>query len=222
MSIVNLKGERITPEPKRAHDPERVNTMRAQLNNVMIGMQRGWAGDMQHDPTGATQPNVQAIREHWGRKWQDQAVAVLNSSEPVDVNPLALFEWIDKELAAKQRRDQNQLPLHSEDLDLEQHGFKLLGMVHAEPVWVGTEAVLHLRSGGGVRVYPRQQYQSVQQHVRGAAITVDQLEPLVSLPDYTLGELESLLATLRRERNALPAEEDMNAAREVLQNLVKP
>ncbi len=222
--IIGLKGEPLVDTSsghKRAHDPERHNNMRMMLNNVFVEMTRGWAADMFADPTGATAPNAQAIRQHWGEKWQAQAVAVLNSNEPIDVNPLRLFEWIDAELAAKERKAQLALPLH-QLADLEPHGFKLLGLVYGDPVWVSTECAVHLRAGGNVQVFVRDQdFNRTEWASKKFVEYLFEWSADLSAPDYTLGELEQLLNAMRRERNAQPTEEDMNAARTAL-NTRKP
>lgn len=217
--IIGLKGEMLVDTGnghKRTHDPERHNNMRARLNNTFIEMQRGWAADMFADPTGATVPNVQAIRQHWGEKWQAQAVAVLNSNEPIEVNPLRLFEWIDRELEAKRRKEQLALPLHQLE-DLEPHGFKLLGLHKGAQLWVSTECAVMLVPGGMTGVYLRRQGHDSSTFVSVHAMTlVNSVGADIALPDYRLGELLTYLESQRRERPAHPDEEDLSAAREDL------
>lgn len=217
--IIGLKGEPLVDTSsghKRAHDPERHNNMRMMLNNVFVEMTRGWAADMFADPTGATAPNAQAIRQHWGEKWQAQAVAVLNSNEPIDVNPLRLFEWIDAELAAKERKAQLALPLH-QLADLEPHGFKLLGLHKGAAVWVSTECAVMLVPGGMTAVYLRKPHFDISTFVRFEIMRdVQSTPPDIAVPDYRLGELLTYLESQRRERPAHPEEEDLSAAREDL------
>lgn len=216
--IRDLKGQPIgqaTNEHKRAHDPDRVNGIRNHLSQVLGQMKQGWAQDMGHDPQGATQPNADAIRQHWNEKWVATAVGVMNSTDPVEVDPEALDKWIAQQLEQNARKKQMAMPLHKLT-DLEPHGFKLVGAWHGDALWICTECAVRLAQGGVVQVVLRPQASSIDAFPHEYARDLENNNLTAELPDYTLGELLSLLGTLRRERCAPLTEEQMNMARHAL------
>lgn len=217
--IINLKGKTIGDQgadnPKRAHEPARVGQIRNMLSQALAQMKQGWAQDMSRDPQGATVPNAAAIRQHWNEKWVEQCVAVMNGTEPVEVDPEALDAWIGEQLAANERKKQMATPLHVL-ADLDAHGFKLLGLYHQDPVWVSTECAVRLIGGGAVEVWVRPQSSGLMWPAELPKLFTT-MEPDALLADYTLGELHNLLAALRREAWKQPAEEVMAEAREALQ-----
>jgi hypothetical protein len=221
--ILDLKGKPLNDtasEHKRSHDSDRVNGIRNHLSQLLGQMKKSWAQDMSSDPQGATSPNVAAIRQHWNEKWVAQAVAVMNSTEPVEVDPEALDKWIAQQLENNARNRQMATPLHVL-ADLEPQGFKLLGLYHEDPVWVSTEVAVRLIQGGAVEVWVRpQSCGSLWPAELPKLFTT--MEPDAILPDYTLGELHNLLLSLRRQEWKQPSEEVMAQAREALNATVKP
>lgn len=221
--ILDLKGKPIgeaKSEHKREHDSARVNQIRNMLSQVLGQMKQGWMQDMSGDPQGATVPDSAAIRAHWAKKWVDQAVSIMNGTDPVEVDPEALDKWIGEQLAANERKKQMRTPLHVLE-DLGPHGFKLLGMYHMDPVWVSTECAVRLIAGGATEVWLKPQHAGVAWPTDLPNLFIT-MEPDALLPDYTLGELQNLMVSLRREPWKPPTEEVMNEAREALHaNVVK-
>lgn len=215
MNIIDTKGKSRN-EHKRQHDSERVMGVRTMLNNVMVKFREQWAADNAGDPTGATRPNEPSIDQHYINKWVEQCTAIMNSSDPVDVDPEAMAKWIAQQRAAKEHKENMAKPLHA-ILDLEPMGFKFLGLLRNTPVWVSTECALMCVPGGLVGIYLRPQGSDAPQFIAQDCMEgIQHFPPDICLPDYTLGELMDYLRAQRRQRPAHPAEVDMEAARKQL------
>lgn len=213
---LNLKGEALSSEHKRLHDSERVMGVRSMLNSTMQQMRAKWAADNAGDPTGATRPNEAAIDQHYITEWVKTCTTVMNSIDPVDVEPDAMKNWIAEQRAAKLRKENMAKPLHA-IVDLEPMGFKLLGLHRGAALWASTECVVMVVPGGTIAVYLRPQGASVSHYMAGAFWgDIYGEAPDILLPDYTLGELTDYLMAQRRERPAHPDEAAMEEARKQL------
>lgn len=214
--ILNLKGEALSTEHKRAHDSERVMGIRNMLNGVMQKLMAAWAADNAGDPTGASRPNEASIDQHYITKWVEQCTTIMNSVDPVEVDPDAMKNWIAEQRANKLRKENMAKPLH-EIVDLEPMGFKLLGLHKGAAVWMSTECTVMFAPGGLVCIYVRPQGCGISFFITDRCMElIRQYEPDILLPDYTLGELSDYLQAQRRERPAHPEEADMEVARKQL------
>ena len=211
-----MKGKTLNTDHKRAHDSERVMGIRNMLNGVMVKLMNGWKQDMAGDPSGATRPSEAAIDQHYITKWVEQCTVIMNSSDPVEVDPDAMKNWIAAQRTAKERQENMAKPLHA-IADLEPMGFKLLGLRRGATIWVSTECAVMLVHGGMTCVYMRNQGMSAAEFVGTECMNyIIGLAPEVALPDYTLGELTDYLMAQRRQRPAHPEEADLQKARERL------
>lgn len=213
MSIIDLKGNTLESDSKREHDPQRVMALRNNLAKLMHELQQGWLNDNGEDPTGASQPNAEAIDSHYVKRWLDQCATVMNGREPIDVDPEAMSKWIAARREAKRANEELQMPLHKV-LDLEPHGFALVGTYPCGALWVSSECAVVMTAGGMVEVYVRPREANYSEWVCTFANATLGSTPLLQAPDYTLGELRKLLAALRRERPAKPQEEDLETLRQ--------
>lgn len=213
--IIDTKGKPLNSEHKRGHDSERVMGIRNMLNNVMQQLMKGWMQDMASDPSGATRPNDTAIDQHYICKWVEQCTTVMNSSDPVEVQPEAMANWIKEQ----RERKAMELPLH-QVLDLEPYGFRLVGTSAKGELWVSTECALWLHDGGVAQVLMREQHQEIGVFMRSLVMMlgVEEMADLVAT-DYTVKELMSWLRSMRRERPAFPDEAHLIVLRERVHEL---
>ena len=216
MEIVDTKGKALSTDHKRAHDSERVLGVRNMLNSTMQELRKGWANDNAADPTGATRPNEAAIDQHYIERWVATCTTVMNSSDPVEVDPDAMKNWIAAQRQARQAKENMAKALHA-IVDLEPMGFKLLGMHKGAAVWVSTECAVMLVPGGMTAIHTRPQSCDPEWWASERCMQViREFEPDVALPDYTLGELMDFLHAQRRQRPTHPGEADMEVARKSL------
>lgn len=216
MKILDRTGKALDTDHKRVHDSERVMGIRNMLNGVMRKLIEGWTADNAGDPSGATRPNEASIDQHYITKWVEQCTTIMNSVDPVEVDPDAMKNWIAAQRATKFRKQQMESPLHAL-VDLEPMGFKLLGMYKGAAIWISTECAVMLVPGGMVAVYMKcQDITSKRFACTACMMMVMNATPDVILPDYTLGELTDYLMAQRRERPAHPEEADMEVARKQL------
>jgi hypothetical protein len=201
--IVSMKGERLSTEHKRAHDPARVMKRREELSGLLEKMKGEWAVDMSIDPQGATGPDEVAVTAHYDKRWRDQAIAVMNSSDPVEIDPDAMLHFIQKELAQKKLKRELQTPLSKLE-SLGHVGFSLIGEVNGGKLWVSTECAVLIFPGGLTRVIVRHDRREADLFVQTAIdIALEGNGGTLELNDYRLGELTQLLQALRREQPTL-------------------
>lgn len=214
MSILDIKGQALSTEHRREHDPKRVMALRNQLNTLMIELRQGWAQDMAGDPTGATVPDEQAIDQHYIKRWVDQCTIIMNGTDPVQVDPEAMAKYITQE----RRHRAMQKPLR-EAMDLEPYGFRLVGTYAKGELWVSTEAALWLHEGGLVHVVMRSQGEDIGPYMRTIVQLLEGERTDLVATDYTMDELMRWLKAMRRERPAFPDEALLSQLREQVNDL---
>lgn len=199
--ILNIHGkpaDRPETDVKKAHDPEELAREKVRMQNLFTQIYKDFLRDLNpavNDQPSPVRPNRPALREHYGNRWKEQAEALNKSSFPHKVDPDEMFRAIDMQYSQIDQQADAQRPLHEVE-DMAQYDLPRVMELPAGNLHMNTCVALVVNPAGFVRVYVRHVGESDKDWLRGWKNGRERA-PLVETTNYTLGELFTLLRSIR-------------------------
>jgi hypothetical protein len=216
MKILSPDGapiEHIKGATKKAHEPQELARERVRLDQVLHTMYESFMRDITQptDRPLTLDPNMDAVRKHYDTKWREVAKTVNESTMPITVREDAMADVMDKELKRMEMMHNAQIPLHQVQ-DLQKWDLLPLintrrGMLH-----MNTRVCVAVDAEGNTTVWLRGPHERTEDWCSGWA-PEPWRDPIVECANYTLGELNNLLAITRRPDVGQLNEDHMAMAR---------
>lgn len=229
MSILDLTGNKIgdttlppsleqladTPQPEK-HEPRWYRKRMQECDQQFAELFQQAIDDLNASQTPGTTSNPEAIVKHYAHAWAEFAHKVLKSPQPVPLKVTAMKEELDTaiENARLEALRKTSLARLTKE-DLKANGLAFLGTCGHGNVYLSTEFAVVVADNEECRLYLRPYHTDFDVWCEDRLATIDckNYPPdLVGL-GYTLREINSVMAGLRRHQYTHPAEDQLKAAK---------
>jgi hypothetical protein len=223
--ILDLSGKTISHVPastKKAHDSEEAKRERARLQTIFQNLMQQFVKDISQpdDFPPVMEVDLNSVMEHYDAKWREQCRVTNESSKPLRADPETMLLEMrriteNERLQRLARTPLCQLP------DMAEYHLLPLRHIARGLLHINSRAAVAIDTQGNTTVWLRGPNERVEDWCSGWA-PEPWRDPVVEAPNYTLGELNNLLAITRRPDVSALNEDLMDAARTPAPSIRKP
>lgn len=183
---------------KKAHDPEEMKRERARLNQVFQNLMQQFVADLSQpqDFPATVEAHVDAVKDHYDAKWRETARLVNESSMPLNANEDLMRTEMDR-FTEELRLQKLASTTLSRVADLAEYHLLPLMQTRHGMLYLNSRVAVAVDGDGNNTVWMRATNEPLDRWCSGWAPQPVR-EPLVEAANYTLGELNNLLAITRR------------------------
>lgn len=199
--ILDIGGKPVGPvktDAKKAHDPEELKRERARNNNIFQGLMQGFVNDLSQPPDfpPIMEANVESVMDHYDGKWQDHTRVVNESSLPITLDPNALRKEMLR-FTEDVRMQKLATTALNKVADLSEYHLLPLANIDRGMLYLNSRVAVALDYEGNCTVWLRGVTEPLDAWCSGW-LPRPWREPVVEAANYTLGELNNLMAITRR------------------------